>query len=268
MKEKHTVKSNEKSIFTLIELLVVIAIIAILAGMLLPALSRARDTAKAISCKSNIKQINVALSFYLTDSKEFFPGASAQGNYQNWNWNRLLVDYWKYITWKVMLDPSMTYSGQKVEPTVEKLQKGDYFAYTSYGYNYMILGYKNAEAYINPRPPAGTANARLKEIRHPSKLYVFMDAKTEGLQTGNCMVTCRAIAGAGMPDAYRHKGNVATGNGDGSVTQVNVRIAALPYDSGMGSWDGYKSGDPNTKPFRRYIRWDGGRFDDPHSERP
>lgn len=89
--------ARRQGAFTLIELLVVVAIIAILIGILLPALGRARESARDIQCKSQLRQVGLAYQAYFSDYRDpAFPdirGGPNRNLYQRWKVMQILKDY-------------------------------------------------------------------------------------------------------------------------------------------------------------------------------
>ncbi|MBR2365075.1 MAG: type II secretion system protein [Lentisphaeria bacterium] len=154
--------------FTLIELLVVIAIIAILAGMLLPALNKARESAMAISCMNNHKQLGYVFNTYIEDFKGEYPPHALFG--QSWVWGMIMPEPGDGNTRK-----RLGYASKKIFrcPVTERKYKGPERSGIGIAYNFQILSTSN------PQQPK---NIRQDRCTAPSEQFVLMDSGNESTQ--------------------------------------------------------------------------------------
>jgi prepilin-type N-terminal cleavage/methylation domain-containing protein/prepilin-type processing-associated H-X9-DG protein len=242
--------SSPKIGFTLIELLVVIAIIAILAGMLLPVLAKAKEKGNHVACKNNMKQITLAFALYIDTHNETFPGAASKGAYkpmrEDWIfWNtydtRLqgtifrdpqksaIAPYMGRFSTNLFRCPSDRDVQTRQLNQIKTPNAVNYYLY-SYTLNSYVVGNKNhgMSSLYDPDAIAPPLHFRSSQIRTPSQKIMLVD---ENSRTAKGVISTNPDDGRWTPSDDRNPDNAnqitARHGGRGTVSFPDGHVEAV-----------------------------------------
>ena len=221
---------RKKGRFTLIELLIVIAIIAILAGMLLPALNKARESGRSASCMNNLKSITGTALLYAGDNHDFMPPASGNaGDGSTWVCPRepwissdFVHCFWVYTTsryageqWTGGQAPAKIYQCPSEPDEIYRHTNHPDIPVSNYGY-YQRLGAPTSWS-------ADNVMRKLTRNRAPSRTGIITDLKAKSCDRTTFMRlgTTDDFMSASFGYAPRHSSGSNVGFADGHVAHLN-----------------------------------------------